>query len=275
MGRLRQSNHDLPPRMHLKGGSHYYVTLRDGKRNWQNLGKDRLEALRRWAELEGMESPRITRRFDLIAARYQQLEFPRSSPRPTRLRTGNSQPHGSFRGGLIDAIKPPHLVEYLTHRGKTSTVQANREIAVFSTIFNRAREWGYTTAGNPGEGVRRHRERPRERYVADAEYQAVWEAADWPTRDAMDLALLTGQREADILKNAQRRYPGRRFACEAEQDPRNPRILIMGQLADVVARIQGQGGPYIVAAGSDRRRTAIDRRRAAKAVQAGAKGRRR
>ena len=30
--------------------------------------------------------------------------------------------------------------------------------------------------------------------------QAVWDAADWPTRDAMDLAYLTGQRPADVLK---------------------------------------------------------------------------
>ena len=30
--------------------------------------------------------------------------------------------------------------------------------------------------------------------------KAVWDAADWPTRDAMDLAYLTGQRPADVLK---------------------------------------------------------------------------
>lgn len=42
--------------------------------------------------------------------------------------------------------------------------------------------------------------RGRDRYVSDAEFQAVWEKADQTLRDAMDLALLTGQRPADVLK---------------------------------------------------------------------------
>jgi integrase len=59
---------------------------------------------------------------------------------------------------------------------------------------------GYTNAPNHCTGIRGHREAGRDRYVTDAEYQAVWDVADVDLRDAMDLALLTAQRPADVLK---------------------------------------------------------------------------
>jgi len=52
----------------------------------------------------------------------------------------------------------------------------------------------------PCAGVKGFTERGRDVYVEDDTYRAVWDAADWPTRDAMDLAYLTGQRPADVLK---------------------------------------------------------------------------
>lgn len=61
-------------------------------------------------------------------------------------------------------------------------------------MINKAREWGYTDLPNPCQGVKGFRESGRDRYVSDAEFQAVWEKADQTLRDAMDLALLTGQR---------------------------------------------------------------------------------
>lgn len=88
---------------------------------------------------------------------------------------------------IIDqAIGELNGIGYLRRRGEASKVQANREIATFSTIFNRAREWGFANVTNPCEGVRRHREEARERYVTDEEYLAVWQFADKETQDAMD-----------------------------------------------------------------------------------------
>jgi len=44
----------------------------------------------------------------------------------------------------------------------------------------------------------------RDRYVTDAEFLAVHGKADPTLQDAMDIALLTGQRPADVLRsNAQ------------------------------------------------------------------------
>ena len=75
-----------------------------------------------------------------------------------------------------------------------------REKALLSHIINKAREWGYTDAPNPCQGVKGFKELGRDRYVTDAEFQAVWKKAGQTLRNAMDLALLTGQRPADVLK---------------------------------------------------------------------------
>ncbi len=39
-----------------------------------------------------------------------------------------------------------------------------------------------------------------DRYIEDEEYRAVWERTHYTVQDAMDLAYLTGQRPADVLK---------------------------------------------------------------------------
>ena len=54
--------------------------------------------------------------------------------------------------------------------------------------------------GGPWHCGRGPKESGRDRYVSDDEFRAVWEKAGQTLRDAMDLALLTGQRPADVLK---------------------------------------------------------------------------
>lgn len=85
-------------------------------------------------------------------------------------------------------------------KGNEGQVRANREKALFSHIWNFARERGLTAKPNPCAGMRGFRETGRDTYVDDETYQAVWTGADEPTRHAMELANLTGQRPADVLK---------------------------------------------------------------------------
>ena len=73
-------------------------------------------------------------------------------------------------------------------------MRANREIALFSAIFNYAREIGLTDAPQPRRACARTRARPR--YL----HALVWKVADEPLQDAMDLAYLAGQRPADTLR---------------------------------------------------------------------------
>jgi hypothetical protein len=81
---------------------------------------------------------------------------------------------------------------------RSAKTRANREIALLSHVFNIAREWGLTNRENPGQGVRKNKETPRDYYANDAVWKAVYQKGEIELQEAMDLAYLTGQRPADV-----------------------------------------------------------------------------
>ncbi len=134
-------------------------------------------------------------------------------------------------------VRPMDIAEYLRVRGETSKVRANREKALFSTIFNHSRAWGYTDITNPCTGIKGFKERPRDRYVSDDEYAAVWLCAHPTVQDAMDLALCTGQRPADVLKIVVTDIAEGCLAIAQNKTGKKLRIAIEGELEEVLARI--------------------------------------
>jgi integrase len=111
---------------------------------------------------------------------------------------GLKQLRNAFESAPIEAISPQVIAQYRDAR--TAKVRANREIALLSTMFTFAREWGLTDKANPCFGLRRNKETPRDFYAGDIVWNAVYEQAAQDLRDAMDLSYLTGQRPADVLK---------------------------------------------------------------------------
>lgn len=89
-------------------------------------------------------------------------------------------------------------------RRRPAHVRANREVALFSHIFNNARALGLTAAANPCLGIKKNSDSGRDVYVEDDLYAQLYEHADGPTRDAMDLAYLAGQRPQDTLNYDER-----------------------------------------------------------------------
>lgn len=83
---------------------------------------------------------------------------------------------------------------------RTAKVRANREIALLSTIFTFAREWGLTEKVNPCARLRRNKETRRYFYAGQIVWDAVYAEAPPELKDAMDLAYLTDQRPANVLK---------------------------------------------------------------------------
>lgn len=69
-------------------------------------------------------------------------------------------------------------------------------------MFTIAHEWGLTNNANPCFGVRRNKEKPRDYYAGEVVWNEVYGEAVQELKDAMDLAYLTGQRPADVLKVA-------------------------------------------------------------------------
>ena len=122
-------------------------------------------------------------------------------------------------------------------RGQVAKVRANREKALFSHLFNKAREWGYTATQNPCQGVKGFKETGRSRYISDEEFDQMKAQAHFTVVDAMDLALLTGQRPADVLKL--KRTDIQDGALWVVQNKIGARlgVEVTGELAAVIARL--------------------------------------
>ncbi|MCO8164813.1 tyrosine-type recombinase/integrase [Pseudomonas sp. 21LCFQ010] len=196
-------NRNLPPRMlkrtrTRKSGkvwTAYYYRTQDGKDI--PLGTDINLARLKWADLEAKSVPVEMKLLCHIFDRYRDTIIPRKSPRS---QSDNLKElkflRAVFDSAPIDAITPAMIAGYRDARkGK---VRANREIALFSHIFNTAREWGLTERANPCQGVRKNKEKPRDYYATDLVWDAVYSKASQDLKDAMDMAYLTGQRPADV-----------------------------------------------------------------------------
>jgi integrase len=72
------------------------------------------------------------------------------------------------------------------------------ELALLSHVFTKAVEWGIVDE-NPCRQIRKERPRPRRRYVTEGEYAAAYAVMPPMLQCAMDLAVLTGLRPADLL----------------------------------------------------------------------------
>lgn len=96
-----------------------------------------------------------------------------------------------------DEVRPRDIGAFLDRpKGK---IQANRQVAVLSAIYSKMVGRWYVAEKNPCLKVERNDSKKRTRYVSDAEYYAVYCIARPRVQIAMDLALLTGQRQGDLL----------------------------------------------------------------------------
>jgi integrase len=95
-------------------------------------------------------------------------------------------------------VLPRHVGQFLdTPKGK---IQRNRQVAVLSAVYGKMVGRWYVADRNPCMNVERNPSKPRDRNVTDAEFAAMYKLANPRVQVAMDLALLTGQRQGDLLK---------------------------------------------------------------------------
>lgn len=271
MGRKPHKNLNLPPRMRARkqksGRTFYYYDAGGKPRREIPLGADMVEAVRKWAELEREQMPQSSEvpTFRYAAERYVRDVLPTKAP---RTQSDNLKElavlyeYFDSPPAPLDQIRPQHIKLYLTWRADKAKawyaaagravpadaghVRANREIALFSHIFNYAREIGLTDAPNPCAGVKKNRESGRDVYVEDDPYRAVWNAADQPTRDAMDLAYLAGQRPADTLRFDERDIKDGELHVGQGKTGKKLRIQVVGELAAVIERIRARKAGYRV-----------------------------
>lgn len=270
MGRRPWKNVNLPPGMRARrqrsGRVYYYLDVGGLPRREVPLGSDFVEAVRRWAELESQGKDRHSElvTFRYVAEKYVRDVLPgkaRRTQRDNLLELGNLYRFFDDPPVPIAQVRPLHITQYLAWRSEQARkwyvekgrevpahaghVRANREVALFSHIFNFARERGFTDAPNPCVGVRRNKEMGRTVYVEDDLFQRVWDAADEPTRDAMDLAYLSGQRPADTLKFSEADIRAGELWVQQGKRGKKLRITVSGALVDVLERIRARKRLYV------------------------------
>lgn len=202
MGRRRTNNLGLPPHMQLKHGAYYFVG-RDKK--WIRLSEDKALALAKWAELEGetpvpeTENKPIKGSVGELIMRYMIEISPHkaaSTYQGNKLEAENLKK--VFAKVPTHAVLPTHIAKYLDTRGQTSKVRANREISLLSHIFSYGMRWGAINS-NPCIGVAKHKEKGRDRYIMDNEFEGVKNIAGELIATVMDFAYITALRKGDIL----------------------------------------------------------------------------
>jgi integrase len=239
---------------------HYYLDTGGKPRKEIALGSDYVAAVQKWAELTKKKpSTNPMGTFAVVLEHYWEAVIPTKAPRTQAdneaekvwlLKFFNDPP------APLDAIEPTHIRKYMDWRVKEARkaaearneqrrkegkpvspippkfgqVRANREKALFSHIWNYAREQGFTKVPNPCQGIRGFREDGRDAYVDDELMAKVMKHAVRPLQFALRLAHLTGQRPGDVLRMSEADISGGVLRVQQGKTKAKLRIVIDGEL---------------------------------------------
>lgn len=224
-------------RVQRSGKVYYYLDTGAKPRKEIPLGDDYIVALRKYAEhyeIAKVDAPT----FGDVITKYEVEVMPTLATSTQRVhRSDMKHLRAKFDDAPLDQIAPMHINEFLkVHKAKPTT--ANRCKRLFSTLWNHARGWGYTDAENPCTGIMGHALKKREVYVTDEVFDAVRACASEPLREALEFSYLTGQRPGDALRARMDDIEDGTLAVAQGKTGKRLRIAIVGQLADLIARIQ-------------------------------------
>lgn len=170
----------LPPRVYRGRSSYEYHPVEGGAIKLLKLPSDGNETESLKAEVwqayakQKDAPPQIDNISKLIAAFHKSAQFCTLSSNTQKDYLRYSTRIDRVFGHMLpDDIKPPHIRQFmdaLATQGKVVT--ANRHHSYLSVIFS----WGIESAWcleNPAKQVRKFREKPRDRYIEDWEYELV------------------------------------------------------------------------------------------------------
>lgn len=242
MGRPKSVWHDLPPRMsarRLASGKVLYYYQVSGKKI--PLGSNLATAKQEWARHEA--GPRTL--FPDISKLYRAAIIPTLAWDTKKHYEGALKRLDVYLEKVtLEQIEPHRVKDYL--RKRTSKSAGLFERRILSALFNWARGEGLTKAPNPCHGMKFSQAERRAynvggkstKYVTDAEFDAVHARASWLLQDAMDLALLTGQRPSDLFRATRQDIRDGVLWIEQGKTGAKVGIRVQGALAAVLERTQ-------------------------------------
>lgn len=265
----------LPDRVHQKHGAFYLVA----NNKWTHLGRTLAEMYRSLADLHADAATPGT--MDELIARYVREIVPgkaEASQREDRRRAILLR--AVFGAESPENIRPKDVARFLRPPDGPSTgkVELNRQKALLSHVFTMGMEWGVVDF-NPCLGVKRNKERPRDRYPEHHEVEAVGKYLQpaWAVR-CIRLAYLIAQRPGDVVRTAKaqiqsdgfyyrQRKTGKKLLIEwspALRSCAEDCLQHSGDLMLFARQVKGQWRPYTMAALSSAWKRAM-----AKALKAG------
>jgi len=103
----------------------------------------------------------------------------------------------------LSEVKKSHISALHSRIGKAHKVTANRVLALVSSVFGRAIEYGLYEGINPCLGVRKFPEKSRDRFLQASElprfFKALDEEPNETLKDYIFTSLLTGARRSNVL----------------------------------------------------------------------------
>lgn len=245
MGRRPTRNLDLPKGMrarHRGDKVYFFYEPPSRPRKEIALGTDYVLAVKEWVILQERSNVGDYVTLKHVADLYIKEVLHRKAPATQEinrrelanlLKVFNDPPMP------IDDIDPVTVQQYLARRAD-APYAANREKALLSHMFNFARSTGLTNKANPCAGVKGFKEPGRDAYIQDDVYKAVWGSAEPALRDALDLAYLTGQRPADVLKMSRAEVRDGEITVVQNKTGAKLRVEITGELAVVMKRLDSR-----------------------------------
>lgn len=194
MGRPRTTDTWLPPHVVRRHGAFYWVDPSTGQ--WKRLSDedDTPRMYRVLGEVMSGQTGAFSPIFDLYAAKA----LPKKAASTRKLQGPQLEVLRTWLGERApDSVSPHEIAAFLDDHAQPIT--ANRIIALLSHIYTFAIRRGLATS-NPCRDVRRNKESPRRVYVTDDMFAAALRDAPPRIALALELAYITGQRMADVLK---------------------------------------------------------------------------
>lgn len=248
---------------------HYYLDTGGKPRKEIPLGSDYIVAVQKWAELTSDNQQAAISRYTFVdlAKAYRVKVLPTKAPRTQQ---DNEKELGwllQFFGdppAPLDTIEPVHIRQYIDWRmqaagaaaktknleriklGRTPVeilpnlghVRANREKALFSHMWNFAREQGYTNIPNPCAGISGNKETGRDVVIGDEMMANILAHAGKPLQFAIRLANLTGQRPGDVIRMSESHIVDGVLHVRQGKTSAKLRIEVTGELAELITEIQ-------------------------------------
>lgn len=189
--RPRKKDRHLPPCMYMKHGAYYLVR----KGRWERLDGEYQGALLAYAQIMGSNGQGAMPKLidDALNAMRKRL----SANTIKQYEAAAERLKNHLAEFEPRQVLPRHVAALKLHMADTPNM-ANRVISFLRMVFAYALEQQIVDS-NPCTGIRRHAEKKRDRYINDAEFEAICSACSPYIRSILEMCYLTGQRIGDVL----------------------------------------------------------------------------